>query len=782
MSSSARREFLRTVSQGAACATIGGWHSAIGAIEADRPLDKPQAGDEGGAKSSAARPMRAADFPQPRGWPNVFSPEGHGLAIEDVWPSLYIGADRVSEIAGKARRLPWAAAVLERWKIEAETVLEEEPAFVPGPTGGRTDMYAEGDGQHYLFDPSQNQRMWDPLHRRYVKPTERNLAAWRVLCHERIRRLMTSLGFLYRLTGDDRYSRWVWKGLDNSVRQLFAPEHRPQQLKEKRYGVVYGGLYDAQAVMQLVQAAELVADAPGADKEIRQAVQQHIFTAVGEALSAWMDVMIVHNMSCWSMSALAQLARVCGRKEWLEKALHSKRTGLVEMLRTGVPRDAKTGEVDGFWHETATFYGIFYALTSLIPLYRIGEAQGIVNAELREHFAAMFEAPLALCDEQLRMLAVGDRVGPGFLRLTQARHLYEYAAGQVDSQRYGPVLAMLYQHCGADRSSLAALAWGPDGLPAPARPPSQSVVLPGAKMVTFRRATERGPVTCWFLAGQDTHSGQAHHHHDKLSLSLHAFGRIVTSDLGLPGRQDNDWERFLNSTFSHNTLMIDERAQGPMKSLRFEADLKAAVPWAAATVQGDRSEGGRKSLWRVMETQRRDEVTAGLYDGVKLSRDVYFDIPYLVVCDEGEMPQQRRFEFVFHAYGSMVVDTRSAAAAPLKLPPLPTVGGFGLFTERTTADPAESITVDWRIWPDLWLRLVSVGDGPLEATWGTTPGNPREQTRGTVLLRAPGTRRRYASVLELHSGQPTVRTIGLKGREGAELILADGARRIYGRA
>jgi len=779
MWSFSRRGFLKTVSYGAAWGAIGRMGSQVRASAAEGPAVKQKAAAERTFQAPALSKPSLLDFPQPYGWPNVFSPEGRGMAIEYVWPSLYIGADRSGEIARKAQRLRWAAAAVERWRIEAEGVLAEEPVFVRGPTEGQSRMFADADGQHYVFDPSQDRRMWDPLYRRYVKPTERNLAARRLLCHDRTRRLMTSLGFLYALTGDERYSRWVWQGLANTVRQLYAPRSRPPELKGDRYAVVYGGLHDAQAVLQLVQAAELVADAPGADKELHQAVREHVFGAVGEALSAWMDVMTVHNMSCWSMAALGQLARVCGRKDWLEKSLRSKRTGLAEMLQTGVPRDPQTGRVDGFWHETATFYGIFFALAALIPLYRIGAAEGVIDADLRERFRAMFEAPLALCDEQLRLLAVGDRVGPGLLRLTQARHLYEYAAGQVDATRYGPILAMLYEQSGADRSSLAALAWGPDELPASAAPPAQSVLLPAAKITTFRRVTDRGQVTCWFLGGQDTHSGQAHHHHDKLSLSLHACGEIITSDLGLPAPYDNDWVRFLNSTFSHNTLMINERAQGPMKSLRFEAELQAKIPWTIAAVEGDRSDAARKSLWKIMATTRRDEVTEGLYDGVKLSRAVYFDVPYIVLCDEGRMPQERRFEFVFHACGSMVAATQAADAQPLGLPPLPEVGGFGLFTERTIADPIESVSVDWRIRSDLWLRLVSVSDGPFEATWGSTPGNPRTQTRGTVLLRAPGTVRRYASVLELHGGTPTVQAVALKGVQGAEVTLFDGTRRTY---
>ncbi len=720
-------------------------------------------------------PAPAPAFPQPAGWPHVFSPEDRGLAIDDVWPSLYVGAERVPEMRRKVTALPWAAAALAQWRAEAETILPEAPRFAAGAPGGRCGLYTDEDGHHLVFDPTQRERMWDPIAGSWVVPGELQRDAWTQLSHERVRRLLSSLGFLYALTGDARYSAWVWAGLRAAALDLYLPANvHPKD----PFSVVYGGLYEAQSMLQLLQAYDLVAAAPGASDEGRAALHANVFVPVGEALSRWMDKMIVHNMSCWSMAALALLGRRVGRREWVEKALHSERCGLRLLLTRGLPRAPDGGPPDGFWHETSTFYN-FYAVIPLIALYRLGVEEGVVDAELREHFAAAFAAPLHLVDERLRFCLFGDRTQPGRFTLPLLRHFYEYAAGQVDAGRYGPVLALLYAHTGAPRNHLAALAFGPDALPPPAPPPAASVVLPAARLVTFRRDTPLGRVSLWFLGGEDNHPGQAHHHHDKLAIALHAGGELVAPDIGLPAFHAPGWQRFLNGTLAHNTLFLDEASHGPMASVAFAADRNAPVPWARAAVRGDRLQPGRASLWKTM-LGRKDELVEGLYDGATLARTVWFDPPFIVLSDalttgHGE---ERRCGFIFHAFGTLRVETVPAPGA-LALAPLWDTDSIRVFAPRTTAAPLGQLTADWLVRDDLRLHLVVTADTPFEGNWGRTPGSPREESRGTVLLRAPGAARRFGAVLELHAGTPRVVGVGL-GADGALTArLAGGGERTY---
>ncbi len=682
------------------------------------------------------------------GWPNTFDPYDKGLAIEDVWPSLYIGAARVPELARKAGALPWAKAAVDQWKREADSVLAESPAFVPGRTSGRG--YFDENFQHLRFDPFQSETVASPYAAKVRPHDEETLASWRLYSHERLRRLMSSLAFLHHLTGDERYSQWVWQGLRSAALELYAPENRPAD--GGRFSVVYGGLYEAQSALQLVQTLALVADAPGADAAVREALEANALTPIGEALSGWMKLMDAHNMTCWSMAALGALGTLLGRDDWRTEALQAERNGLGTLLERGFPRSETDNQPDGFWFETSTFYN-FYACIPLIALYDLGREHGVVTPDMRERFESMFAGPLHLVDEHLRFVTIGDRLCAGYYSIAQMRHFYEYAAGQVDEGRYGPVLALLYEKSGAPRNSLSALAYGPDELPPACEAPRQSARLSAARLTVFRKPTERGQITLWFLVGEENHSGQGHHHHDKLSISLHAFGEVIASDPGLPHKH-----RFLSSTFLHNTLLLDERSQGTFECLEFAADLEADIPWAYGRSRGNR-DGARGKFFEGL-VKRGHDVEAGVYDDAVLERMVFFDAPFIAVSDRFDCPTDHRLGFVFHANGSLIVDADPApAASTLDLPPLPDREPLDHFFERTRTEPLQRIVADWRVRADVWLRMVTVCEEPFEAIWGRTTGNPRPATRGTVFLRTPGRAVRYATVFELHAGTPQLETV-----------------------
>ncbi|MHC4202002.1 MAG: hypothetical protein ACYSU0_18590, partial [Planctomycetota bacterium] len=104
--------------------------------------------------------MPRLDFQPFFGFPTVFNAMETGLAIEDIWPSIYIGADSVDEMKRKTKDLPWARAALDRWRAEAETVLDTKPEFLWEKSSGRSAMFND-DGHYWMFDPSTREKMWD---------------------------------------------------------------------------------------------------------------------------------------------------------------------------------------------------------------------------------------------------------------------------------------------------------------------------------------------------------------------------------------------------------------------------------------------------------------------------------------------------------------------------------------------------------------------------------------------------------------------------------------------
>ncbi len=724
--------------------------------------------------------MNIDSTPRSFGFPCVFNPMEAGMAIEAIWPSLYIGTDRVDEIKRKTSSLPWAKEVLEQMQREAEEVLAETPQFVtelagePIGSAGRCRMFTD-DGHYTQFDPQCHDPLWNPNLHRFEPPHSNSPEGWTILQHERLRRLMSSLGFLWRLTGNERFAVWAADGLRN-LAACYEDYAKTYDIEETPYRFMYGGLYEAQAQLHIIQTLELLEGAPNWSAEDTERLRTNVITPGCEAISRWMDVMIVHNMSVWAMSALAQAGRCLGRDDFTDKAFHSDRCGVKVLLEQGLRRNEQTGKPDGFWFEHSPFYGCFYVVTAITPLVRAAAAAGVLTDDHCERYATFFDAMPHYADAELRLLSISDRVHPGTMRLTQTRHLYEYAVGQVDA-KHAELLALLYERCGAPRNSWAALAFGPDELPPPTAPAAltASCVLPEANIVTFRE----DDVTLWFQnLRRYPGSAQGHHHMDKLSISLHAHGAVITSDLGWPGCETKECHRgaYLSGTLSHNTLMLDEYDQGPLETLQFDCDAAAAVPWAVGAVRGNSAD----KMWKTFEGHHAGRLQNGLYDDAVISRTVWFDYPYIVLLDELEAETAKRFGFVFHARGQMVARTEDAGNDALGLPALPADGAWSCFTGRAAADPVDLFVADWRVRSDIYLRAVTISDATFDAHWGNTPDNPAETNRGTVLLRAPGCRRSFATALELHHSTPTLAAIEFTDR-GVSVVTHAGAETRYGR-
>ena len=113
-----------------------------------------------------------------RGWPKTFDPNDRGMAIEDLWPSLFAGAARLGEAGRKLDSCSWAAEAIALWEAEAEQALAEAPVFVTGKTGGRG--YFDADFQPYRFDPHQCETVHASSLSRSIPPTEETLLSWRL--------------------------------------------------------------------------------------------------------------------------------------------------------------------------------------------------------------------------------------------------------------------------------------------------------------------------------------------------------------------------------------------------------------------------------------------------------------------------------------------------------------------------------------------------------------------------------------------------------------------------
>jgi hypothetical protein len=667
-------------------------------------------------------------------WSYTLSPHDRGALIEDVWPTIFFGAERVEEMRRKISELRWAQETFELMKREAEEMLREPPQLPVERIGWRHDFYSPLSGEHLLYDPKSPDAFLDPLTGELISG-EPHHRAWALLTHERTYRIMRSLGFLYALTGDERYAEWVAQGMRGAV-EMFS--HRELREGNNTEALYFQPLYDAQVLMLLAEAYELTCKNAAYSKADHEAIRRDIFEDGVSYQFRFLEKAGVHNMTCYVSAAISVVGRLLGRTEWVKIGLHQPKTGLKALLEGGVPADENRG-FDGFWFEGTTFYH-FYSLCPLITLYELKDER---NSDLTDRFKAMFDAPVQLADGDLRLPPLGDLGAPKVLSLIAYRHLYEYAAGQIDFDRFAPVLASIYAATGEPRGGLTALAFGPDELSSPGGIPAEPTLLKRSGIGIFRKDG-------FYLLFKSGAHGGGHDHLDKLSISLHGMGEVISPDPGTAGYSLREACAFWRGTFAHNTIMVDERNQGRVRNASLEWHPDADPPYVRGII--------------------RDA-----YPGVKLERTLLFDPPYVVIADRCESEDEHRYGWVFHAYGSMDA-TISQAVDPLDMPPLPEEGTLSFFTARRSTAALGLLEANWRVSERVWLRLLVRSDGVYEATMGRTPGNPLTEDRGTILLRAPGKTRRFFAVLELHRGIPSVKGISIEKDGRIRLITTRGER------
>ena len=91
-----------------------------------------------------------------------------------------------------------------------------------------------------------------------------------------------------------------------------------------------------------------------------------------------------------------------------------------------------------------------------------------------------------------------------------------------------------------------------------------SVAFPWAGQAIFRSSWKADALWSFFDFGP---TGTAHRHYDKNHLSIHAYGRDLLVDSGRYSYVGDKWRNYFTGTQSHNTLLVDGKAQKVMGPL-----------------------------------------------------------------------------------------------------------------------------------------------------------------------------------------------------------------------
>ncbi len=649
--------------------------------------------------------------------PNVLSPHSRGTVLEDVWPPIFWGGERLEEIKRKINELNWAAECYRLLLREARPVLEDEPSLPIERIGWRHSFYSPVSGEHLIFDPWRGRDFVDPSNQQTWNDEEYR-RAWALLVHERTYRLMRSMALLYRLEGDRRFGDWAVAGLQKAIEMFAHSELREGNNSEALY---FQPLYDAQVLALIANTCSLLQGTPIYTDALHESVVKGVFEEAMPYQIRFLEKRGAHNMTCYVDAGLLFGGRIARRDDWVDTALYHPTGGFLAMMKNGLAR-SETGEIDGFWREGTQFYH-FYSVCPLLSVYAFWKMSEELSmpeepADLEYRLIRMLMAPAEMCDEHLRLPVFGDLGAPRRTKLTLYRHVYEMGAGVLDDRQLHSVLAAI--NAGQPtRSSLAALAFGPDSIDAEPKAP-ESVLLPATGVAFVREGTFHA----YLKAGP---SLGGHDHCDKLSFGLSAHGQPIIADLGTAGYSVQEYRAYCRGAFGHSTVLINDRPTQKVTEAKLDAHL------------------GRRQV----------EATISEGDGVVLKRRIVLQAPLLHVEDVYTADTPHLFTCLVHPYGPATV-LCPGEPVDITTHELPRTGVFGFLAHARKGVSNTPICLEWQSGEELWLRGWFGADAPFEYILGQTPGHPQYDFRNTLLIRIQGVNVKLRMVFEVHTGTATL--------------------------
>jgi hypothetical protein len=593
---------------------------------------------------------------------------------------LLVDSEEIEAARRKAEKHVWARAALKRLIRDAEEALAR-PLKIPERGGQWT---------HWYSCPK------DGVTLQTVSPTEHRCPQCGTVYrgepydavvitgeHSAWSRAVRDLALAYRFTRRAEFARRAGEILTGYADryQGFA---RHNTRGEDRVG---GGKLLAQTLDESVWLIPVAWGYSLVRETLAEAARRHIeddlLLAAAEVIRA--HKMGIHNIQCWKNSAVGVVGFATGREELAREALEDAERGFRAQIAKGVT-------AEGLWWEGSLGYHA-YTMQALWPLAEAARHAGIDLYS--DRYRTLYDAPLALALPSGDPPGFNDSAGGNVRGLGS---LYEIAYARWRRPAYGGLVAA------TDRDSVQALLYGLAEAPAGATIPEESVLLKDAGFALLRAP---GPLTVAVRFGRH---GGGHGHPDKLNIVTFGAGRQFGLDAGsirygVPLHRE--WYR---STIAHNTVAVDEQAQGAADGV--------LEKWAVA--------GGATTL----------VAAAGeVYPGVTLRRALTVRAGEVADRFECAAASEHTYDWAFHAPGQL---TTSVSLSP-RPGPLGAANGYQ-HIEKVSYGRTDA---------DFWVRWGSDGAGltlriraapGTEIFTGVAPGrNPAERVPLVIVRRRAAT-------------------------------------------
>ena len=483
-------------------------------------------------------------------------------------------------------------------------------------------------------------------------------------------------------------------------------------------GMIYQSLDEAMWVIPLAQAYDLIhADL---SPELRTKIETFLRTVAHGLQRCGLN----GNWGSWHLSAVGVIGYAVEDEALINWATDNFKQQIRDQL----------GD-DGLWPESIHTYHYF----PLLAFMAFAEAAWHAGTDLY-HWEAkpgkslllMFSVPLQYAYPDLRLAAIND----GWFQSFVPADCYELAYHRTHDPRFAWVLANGYRpgappagRVNTDtrdslRQGLYAFLFGGDIPTEVTAPPATSVNFPVLGICMLRSANG---------AMMSFHYGPflGHGHRDKMGVTLFANRKLWLADYGTPGYGASilPWYQ---STFAHNTIVVDGKSQNPTKedSVKLwlgSSDLEAATSETTEAYRG--------------VTHRRTVVRLG---------------DYFVVADQLKSETEHTYDLYLHSEGELSLEGRKPVAQPMA-PPVPWI-------EKLTAQtPVTTVSGHWAEGGSgigFWLG----GTGPMTPMTGQCPAETGSRKIQLLISRQKGTAAEFVTVLYPYQGRLNL-AVERKGNE-----------------
>jgi len=361
------------------------------------------------------------------------------------------------------------------------------------------------------------------------------------------------LGLAYQISGNREYAQKAKDILLSYCKVYPALKSKNKYGLARRVNTGNGKVHvqdlnESIWLIDIVQGADLIWNALN-KREQNLIIDSLIKPAISVIIDRPTDL---SNIKCWKNAAIGITGFFLNDSKLIDYAFKDSIGGYSQQVTKGLTQE-------GFYADLSPGYQ-FYTLNALVLL-----AQTAVNARYTFDFQPikkMFELPLKLANSKFLIPAFNDSRP---INVLSESFLYEWAFSTFGDSSFSAVLKNINRSSFKNRGAIFTgwgLLFGKEKIPNNFENPQTNINLIESGIAKLSKGLDTANLTC-YIKYNNTLSKRAHFHDAQLEFAImkdNEYISVIPGNTNYSSPLANAWYR---SSFSHNTLIVNENQQNP---------------------------------------------------------------------------------------------------------------------------------------------------------------------------------------------------------------------------